>query len=118
MTLFTMSQVIRQSNNLSMAYQSIKPSCHTYDRVPITYLSFFLLYLSIKTNEYTIKDSFEFSSMLDNLDHHSLMASMDVDTLFTNRPLEETIYIITNQIYGNKRKIKGKVTVISNNSHQ
>ena len=35
------------------------------------------------------------------------MASLDVDSLFTNIPLDETIDIVTNGVYGTKRKVKG-----------
>ena len=35
------------------------------------------------------------------------MASLDVDSLFTNIPLEETIDIVTKGVYGSKRKVKG-----------
>ena len=62
----------------------------------------------VTTNTFTIKDSFHFASILDNESHHLYyMASMDVDSLFTNIPLEETIEIILNAVYGKKRKLNG-----------
>ena len=61
----------------------------------------------LTSNEYTVKDTFHFVSMLDNKDHHLIMASLDVDSLFTNIPLNETIDIVTNKIYENKRKVNG-----------
>ena len=45
--------------------------------------------------------------MLDGKNHRHFMASLDVDSLFTNIPLEETIDIVTNGVYGTKRKVKG-----------
>ena len=61
----------------------------------------------LTSNEYTIKDSFEFSSNISSQDHSLFMASLDVDSLFTNIPLDETITITVNKIYGRKRKIDG-----------
>ena len=48
----------------------------------------------ITRNEYTLKDSFEFLSMIDKQDNNSFMCSFDIDFLFTNVPLEETIEIV------------------------
>ena len=61
----------------------------------------------ITTNEHTVKDTFHFVSMLDGKNHRHFMASLDVDSLFTNIPLEETIDIVTKGVYGSKRKVKG-----------
>ena len=46
------------------------------------------------TNEYTVKDTFHFVSMLDGKDHRLIMASLDVESLFTNIPLDETTNIV------------------------
>ena len=59
------------------------------------------------TNSYTVKDTFHFVSMLENKDHRLFMASLDVDSLFTNIPLDETIDIVTNKVYSAKDKIDG-----------
>ena len=62
----------------------------------------------ITKNEYTLKDSFEFVSMIDKLDHNSFMCSFDIDFLFTNVPLEEKINIMMiKNVFGRKRKING-----------
>ena len=52
-------------------------------------------------NEYTLKDSFEFASIIDQQNHNLFMGSLDVDSLFTNVPLDETINIILDQLYTN-----------------
>ena len=50
------------------------------------------------TNEFTVKDSFHFAEeILDQ--QHLIMGSSDVDSLFTNIPLEETIKICTNELF-------------------
>ena len=59
------------------------------------------------TNTYTVKDTFHFVSMIDNKDHRLFMASLDVDSLFTNIPLEETIEIVTQKVYAGVDTVKG-----------
>ena len=50
--------------------------------------------LSVVTNnEYTMKDSFIF------FDANYFMSSLDVDSLFTNIPLEEAINICVDNVY-------------------
>ena len=44
-------------------------------------------------NEYTLKDSFEFAKDTTNQNSTCFMASLDVDSLLTNVPLDETIKI-------------------------
>ena len=45
--------------------------------------------------------------MIDKQDHNSFMFSFDIDSLFTNVPLEETIEIVIKNVFGRKRKING-----------
>ena len=45
----------------------------------------------LTTNEYTIKDSFTFAEELQSFDSKLVMASFDIESLFTNIPLQETI---------------------------
>ena len=59
------------------------------------------------TNQYTIKDTFHFVSILDGKNHRLVMASLDVESLFTNIPLDETIDIVTKKVFQNKRKVDG-----------
>ena len=44
-------------------------------------------------NEYTVKDSFHFAEDICEQDPSLSMGSLDVDSLFTNIPLDETIDI-------------------------
>ena len=57
------------------------------------------------SNEYTVKDTFHFVSILDEKDHRLVMASLDVESLFTN--IDATICIITDKVFGKKRKVSG-----------
>ena len=45
--------------------------------------------------------------MIDSKDHRLIMASLDVDSLFTNIPLQETIEIVADKVYATKKKVNG-----------
>ena len=45
----------------------------------------------LTVNDYTVKDSFTFVKEVINFDHNLFMASLDVESLFTNIPIDETI---------------------------
>ena len=51
---------------------------------------------SITFNEFTVKDYFVFVKQILHQDSELFMGSLDVNLLFTNIPLEETINICTN----------------------
>ena len=59
------------------------------------------------TNEYTIKDSFTFAEEVTGLKADHYMVSFDVESLFTNIPLDETIDICVQRLYKRKKKVKG-----------
>ena len=52
-------------------------------------------------NEYTVKDSFQFAEEICEQYPTSSMGSLDVDSFFTNIPLDETIDICANQLFEN-----------------
>ena len=54
---------------------------------------------SLTVSEFTITDSFAFAKDIVDLDSSLFMASHDVDSLFTNIPLDETINICTESIF-------------------
>ena len=58
-------------------------------------------------NEYTIKDSFSFAEELLNYDSNLIMASFDVESLFTNIPLQETIDLCVKLLFNDKSNIDG-----------
>ena len=59
----------------------------------------------ITNNKFTIKNSFEFVKEVIEQDSQLFMASLDVESLFTNIPLEETINISCDSLFGNEAKI-------------
>ena len=54
---------------------------------------------SLTSNEYTVKDSFVFAEEIVEQDSQFFMGSLDVDSLFTNIPLEEAIDICANLLF-------------------
>ena len=46
---------------------------------------------SLTTNEYTIKNSFTFAEQLQSFDSKFVMDNFDIESLFTNIPLQEII---------------------------
>ena len=59
----------------------------------------------ITTNMYTIKSSFEFSKEIANQNPGLFMASLDVEPLFTNIPLEETKSVCCDSLFSNNAKV-------------
>ena len=56
------------------------------------------------TNEYTAIDSFHFAEEICQQDSKLHVASLDVDSLFTNIPLDETINICFDNLYNDNEK--------------
>ena len=74
----------------------------------LTYQSFFVpLLRDLTANEYTLKDSFEFAKVICEQNSDLYMASLDVDWLFTNVPLDETIEICTQGLFENESTVCG-----------
>ena len=61
----------------------------------------------LETNEYVIKDSFAFASEVRKFNPILTMASMDIESLFTNLPLSETIDICCNGLFKENRTVAG-----------
>ena len=62
---------------------------------------------SLTSNDHTVKDSFAFAEKIVEQDSEFFMVSLDIDSLFTNISLEETIDICTNTIFENMEKVEG-----------
>ena len=58
-------------------------------------------------NGYTVKDSFQFAEEICEQDPTLSMGSLDVDSLFTYFPLDETIDICVNQLCENTDTVEG-----------
>ena len=58
-------------------------------------------------NKYTSKDSFNFATEIVEQDSSKVMESVDIDSLYTNIPLEEIIEIWTNNLFKNSNIVDG-----------
>ena len=58
-------------------------------------------------NEYTVKDSFQFAEEICEQYPTLTMGSLDVDSIFTNIPLDETIDICINRLFENTDTVEG-----------
>ena len=80
----------------------------------------------ITTNDYTISNSFEFAKEITSFKDSDkfFMVSFDIESLYTNIPLKETIEICINKIFNNvniflgfdKKQFKSLLEVITNNT--
>ena len=61
----------------------------------------------LRTNEFTVKDSFHFAEEIVDQQHNLFMGSLDVDSLFTSIPLEETIEICTSELFKEYETVEG-----------
>ena len=61
----------------------------------------------LTVNGFTIKDSFAFAKEIVDQDSSLFMASLDVDSLFTNIPLDETINICTESVFNESDTVEG-----------
>ena len=78
-------------------------------QTPTYNLAKFLVVISnpLTKNEYTVKDSFQFDEQIYEQDPTLSMGNLDVDPLFTNIQLDETIDICVNQFFENTDTFKG-----------
>ena len=59
----------------------------------------------LTTNECTIKDSFTFAEELQSFDSKLVMASFDIESLFTNIPLQETIDLCEENLFQDRTHV-------------
>ena len=78
-------------------------------QTPIYNLAKFLVPIldSLTKSEYTVKDSFHFAEDISEQNPSLSMGSLDVDSLFTNIPLDETIDSCINQLFENTDSAEG-----------
>ena len=59
----------------------------------------------LTTNEYNIKDSFTFAEELQSFDSKLVMANFDIEPLFTNIPLQETIDLCVENLFQDRTHV-------------
>ena len=67
----------------------------------ITLPNFGQILSPLTVNDYTTKDSFSFAKEVFNFDHSLFMARLDVESLFTNIPIDETIKNAVDDLFSN-----------------
>ena len=63
----------------------------------------------LTNNKYTVKDSLNIATENVQQNSSNFMRSLDVDSLFTNIPSEETIKICTNDLFKNSDIVHGLI---------
>ena len=63
----------------------------------------------LTVNDYTVKDSFTFAKEVINFDHNLLMTSLDVESLLTNIPIDETIKNVVDDLFSSNM-YRGKLS--------
>ena len=91
------------------AHKPIIDSCPSFRLIlsaiatPTYNLAKFLvpILLALTVNEFTVHDSFSFEEEVVNFDANCIMASLDVESLLTNIPLDETTENCINDLFAN-----------------
>ena len=58
-------------------------------------------------NEYTVREQFFFCDVIQEQDNNLQVASFDIESLFTNISMDETINFCVNNVLGNKKRVQG-----------
>ena len=95
--LYGIGKVNRETKNGPPPFPPILPAIGTSTYKLEKFLLPFLTPLT--ENKYTVTDSFHFAEEICKQDPNFYMASLDVDFLFPNIPLDETIYICIDSLY-------------------
>ena len=54
---------------------------------------------NLTTNQYSVKNSYEFTDIITQINSKHYLVSYDIESLFTNIPIDETINIILNHLF-------------------
>ena len=96
-TLYGLGKIHQETRN---GIPPFRPILSTIDTPTYNLAKFFLKFLTPSTaNEFTVTDSFHFAEEISQQDSNLHMASLEVDSLFTYIPLEETIDICVENLY-------------------
>ena len=89
-------------------FPKLRPILSAVNTATYGWAKFFVPLLECFTmNEYTLKDSFEFAKDITNQNSNCFMASLDVDSLFTNVPRDETIKICIDELFKSDMTVSG-----------
>ena len=86
---------------------SLRPILFSNKHIIIKLAKFLVLLLTpLASNDYTIKNSFSFAEGVPAFDCAHYMTIFDIECLFTNTQLEETINICVDKLFQNKMKVE------------
>ena len=103
--LYGLCKVHKESTGSSPPFRPILSAINT----PSYKLAKFLIPLltDLTKNDYVCKDSFSFAKEVLPQNPNLYMTSFDIDSLFTNLPLEETIHLCADKLFKRKKKVEG-----------
>ena len=88
-------------------FARLRPILSAINTATYGWAKFFVPLLKCFTmNEYTLKDSFEFAKDIINQNSNCFIASLDVDSPFTNAP-DETIKICIDELFKSEMTVSG-----------
>ena len=98
---------------MAKLHEPVTDGCPSLPPIPFTInvpsyklAKFFVpLLTSLTSNDFTIKDSFSFAEEVSSFDCAHYMTSFDIESLFINIPLEETINICVEKLFENNTKV-------------
>ena len=89
-------------------FPKLRPILSAFNTGTLKWAKFFVpLLRHLTSNEFTLKDSFEFAKIICEQDAGLFMISSDVDSLFTKVTLEEGINICVNELFKSNSSIHG-----------
>ena len=101
-------EIARYINKKQMAAPPFWPTLSALQTLTYNLAKFLVPILNPLTkNEYTVKDSFQFAEEICEQDPTLSMGSLDVDSLFTSVPIDETIDICVNQLFEKTDTLEG-----------
>ena len=89
-------------------FLKLRPILSAINTDTYKWAKFFVLLLKpFASNNYTVKDSFDFAKDITQKSSKLVMASHDADSLFTNVPFDETIEICVNELFKSSQRFQG-----------
>ena len=103
--MYSLSKIHKPLFNI---FPKLRPILSVINTATYGWAKFFVpLRKCFTMNQYTLKDSSEFAKDITNQNSNCFMASLDVDSLFTNVPLDETIKICIDGLFKSDMTVSG-----------
>ena len=97
--------------SLVNGFPKLRPILSAINTGTYKWAKFFVPLLKPLTSKnYTVKDSFDFAKDITQQSSKLFMVSLDVDSLFTNVPLDETIEICVNELFNLVKRFQALIS--------